>query len=128
MSEPIVFISHHRVKEGKIDGFKQYSQQVVRGLEADKPGTVVFLGYLNADATEVTFIHAFPDADAMDLHMQGAADRSRGAYEFIEPASFEIYGRPNEGVLEMMKQISGSEIAVTIQSQYIVGFTRLRSG
>ena len=29
MSEPIVFISHFKVKEGKLDGLKQHSQKMI---------------------------------------------------------------------------------------------------
>lgn len=128
MSEPIVFISHHKIKEGMLDGFKQWSRQVYPQIEASTPGTVAHLGYLNEEGTEVSFIHVFPDAEAMDLHMEGVDERSKKAYEFIEPQAFEIYGRPSDQVLEMMKQVAGSGAALIVQPQHLGGYLRLKPG
>lgn len=128
MSEPIVFISHSRIKEGKLDGFKQYNRQGAEWIEANKPDTVAFLVYVNEDGTEVSIIHVFPDGDAMSLHMQGVGDRAKGAYEFLEPVSIEIYGTPTEAVLEMMKQITGSGVALSLNPQSLGGYIRLTSG
>ncbi len=60
MSEPIVFISHFKVKEGKLDGLKQFHQKVVEQIKAEKPGTVAFLHYLNAEETEYSVIQFSP--------------------------------------------------------------------
>lgn len=128
MSEPIVFISHSRIKEGKLDGFKQYNRPGAEWIEANKPDTVAFLVYVNEDGTEVSIIHVFPDGDAMSLHMQGVGDRAKGAYEFLEPVSIEIYGTPTEAVLEMMKQITGSGVALSLNPQSLGGYIRLTSG
>ncbi len=128
MSQPLVFISHHRIKEGKLDGLKQLSRQVFEQIEAIKPGTVAFLGYFNEEGTEVSFVHVFPDAEAMELHMQGVGERANKAYEFIEPQAFEIYGRPSDQVLEMMKQAAGSGAALIVQPQPLGGYLRLKSG
>ena len=67
-------------------------------------------------------------AEAMDLHLQGADERSKAAYRFIEPASIEIYGTPNNYALEMMKKIAGSGIDVSVNPQFIGGFIRPKSG
>ena len=40
MSEPIVFISNLRIKEGKLDMFKEAFPQVAEEIKRDKPGTV----------------------------------------------------------------------------------------
>jgi len=47
MSEPIAFVSHFRVKQGKRDDVTRLFQDVSKRLEADKPRTLVFLAYLN---------------------------------------------------------------------------------
>jgi hypothetical protein len=123
MSEPIVFISTHRIKEGKLDGFKQVSQEMTPLLEAGQPNTVFFQGYLNEEETEVTFVWVFPDADAMDLHFHGAAERSAKAYEFVQPQHFEIYGTPSDRVLSMLRQ--GPAVDLIVKPQPLSGFIRL---
>lgn len=81
-------------------------------MEAEKPGTVLHYGYLNEEATEIHFVHVFPDTDAMDAHMVGAADRVGQADEFIETVGFEIYGEPNEETLAMLRQAPGVDVEV----------------
>jgi quinol monooxygenase YgiN len=129
MSEPIVFISHFKVKEGKLDGLKQRSREVTKLLDAEKPRTLVFLAYVDESGTQVTFVHVFADAESMDLHVQGAEERTRAAYEFVEPQGFEIYGTPSDRVLEMMRQgAATSGVKLSVQSEHMGGFIRLKSG
>lgn len=128
MSEPIVFISHHKIKEGKLDALRKVHKERILLLQEQKPDTIVFLAYFGEDNTEVSFVHLFPDAEAMDLHFQGAEERSRQAYEFMQPINMEIYGSPNDGVLKTMKKIADSGVNVSIASDPLGGFLRLKSG
>lgn len=113
MSDPIVLISHSKVQKGKLEAFRELSREVFPVMEAEKPGTVLHYGYVNEEETEIHFVHVFPDADAMDAHMVGAADRVGKANEFIETYEFEIYGTPNEETLEMLRQAPGVDLAVS---------------
>jgi hypothetical protein len=128
MSEPIVFISHNKMKEGKLDAFRKFNQEGFLLIREQKPATVALLAYAGEDGGEVSFVHVFPDAEAMDIHFQGADERSKRAYEFMQPISMEIYGSPNDGVLEMMKQIAESGVTVSIDTDHLGGFLRLKSG
>src|SRR3990172_414907 len=92
MSEPIVFISHFKVKEGKLEGLKAHAQMMIELIKAEKPGTLAFIQYLNGDETELSIVHVFPDANAFDRHGEGVAERARAGFEFIEPISRELYG------------------------------------
>ena len=128
MSEPIVFISNQRIKEGKLDGYKQYYRQVAEFTEANKPGTVAHLAYANEDGTAVSIVHVFTDAESMELHMQGVGELAKKAFEFMEVVSIEIYGRPTDAVLEMMKGIVGSGVGLSIKPEPIGGYIRFKSG
>jgi len=125
MSGPIVFISHNKIKEGQLDAFRGVNQEALQRLKEQKPGTLAQLAYLGEDGAEVSFIHLFPDAGAMDLHFEGAQERAKRAYEFMQPLSMEIYGSPSDGVLEMMKQIAESGVSVRIDADHLGGFLRL---
>jgi hypothetical protein len=124
MSEPIVFISRNRIKAGMIDEFRKHYQDSIPPIMTGKPDTLVQLAYENGDASEVTIVRLFPSADALDQQIQGADERSKKTYEFIEPVGIEIYGVPNPTTLEKMKKIAGSGIQVSIHSAYIGGFIR----
>jgi quinol monooxygenase YgiN len=129
MSEPIVFISHFRVKEGRLDALRQLFEHGAPKLKAEKPRTLVFLAYLNEDDGHLTIIHVFSDAESMDVHFEGAADRSRAAYEVLLPVGWEIYGTPSDVVVQAMRQeAESSRVTLTTQREYIAGFLRSAPG
>ena len=123
MSEPIVFISHFKVKEGKLNDLKQFNQKVTEQIKANKPGTVAFLHYLNEEGTEFSVIHVFPDADAFDRHSEGAGERAKVALEHIVQTRREIYGKPSDQALAMLRPADGSGIAFHVMSQPIDGYS-----
>jgi hypothetical protein len=126
MSDPIIFISHQRVKEGKLEGYTQYYRQVAEMTKANKPGTVAHLAYVNEAGKELSIIHIFSDAESMELHMIGVDELAKKAYEYVEILSFEIYGRPTDIVLERMMQIVGSGIELNLRPQLIGGYIRFK--
>ncbi len=127
MSDPIVLVSHLNVKEGKFEVFRQSSQEVFKMMEATKPGTLVHIGFANEEGSKVSFIHLFPDAQAMDDHMQGVEDRAAKAFEFLETTGYEIYGTPSAEAMRMMEQFAAAGIPLRIESKYFGGYMRLAS-
>lgn len=125
MPGPIVFISHNRVKAGRIAELRELSRAVFDAIEAEKPATAVFLGFLDDDEREVTFIHVFADAGGFARHVEGSDERSAAAYDFIEPRSVEIYGDVGETVLTMFSQMAEAGVEVTVQPDLLGGFLRI---
>ena len=126
MSEPIFFISHFRIKEGQFDALRRLSFDSADSLRSQKPLTVLFLSYVDEDRSVISFLHAFADADAMDVHFEGAAERSKAALEFIEPVGWEFYGSPSAAALETMRQAAtAADATLTVQPEYLAGFLRL---
>jgi quinol monooxygenase YgiN len=128
MSEPIVFISHFRVKEGRLDSLKAQIQQVTELIQANKPGTVVFLQYLNAEGTELSIIHVFPDAESLDRHSGGVAERAKAALENISPTRREVYGLPSDQAMAILRPPDGSGISLQFMPHLEDGFIRLKQG
>ena len=100
MSEPIVFISHNTGEEtADFEGFRKAFGEVSVALEAEKPGTIVYLAFADEDGTRVSVVHIFPDAGAMGRHLQGVQERMAKAVGFIETTGYEIFGTPSDAVL-----------------------------
>ena len=126
MSEPVVFISHFAVKEGALHELKRMSGAAVEGIREGKPRTVLFLSYLDEKGGRISFLHAFPDADAMDQHFEGADDRAAAAYEFIAPRGWEFYGKPSERAMEGMRATASKfGVPLVVESEFNAGFLRL---
>jgi hypothetical protein len=68
----------------------------------------------------------FADAESMDVHFEGAEERSAAAYEYLDPASWEIYGKPSKAVIEVMRHTAASAgVTLSVQPEYLAGFLRL---
>jgi quinol monooxygenase YgiN len=127
MTQPIVFISHSAIREGQLEAFREFIRTGAAALEADKPGTIVFLAYLDDDASEVSIVHVFLDADAMNAHLQGVEERSREADTFIETKGYEIYGSPDASVRRMMRAFAdGSGVPLTVRPEHVGGYVHAR--
>jgi hypothetical protein len=126
MAEPIAFISHFRVKEGRLEQVHSMFAAGATQLEGAKPRTAAFLGYLDEQGAHLTIVHLFPDAAAMDLHFEGAADRSGAAYELFEPEGWEIYGSPSAAAVGIIERDAAKAgVTLTVQPGSLGGFLRL---
>ena len=126
MAEPTAFISHFRVKEGAIEQLTALSGRASAELEAGKPRTVLFLAYLDEGRGVISFLHAFPDAEAMDVHFEGSGERSRAVAEYIEPLGWEIYGPASPSALETLREAAAASGAtLSVHPEYVGGFLRL---
>ena len=135
MSEPLIYISTWRIKEGKLEDFKQFTRELVEIYEAKEPQLIAFHIFSNDDGTEMTSVHIHPDAASMDFHMQ-VVEQALGEdmrkwverADFLEPKHIEIYGTPSAGLLEADRPLVESGIARSIKPLHIAGFTRSTAG
>lgn len=126
MPEPVFFISHFRIKEGQLDLVRQLMTDATARLKAEKPRTVLFLSYRDADGGTISFLHAFADAESMDMHFVGADERARAAYQYFEPLGWELYGNPSSAGLQTLRQAADSAgVTLATHPEYLAGFLRL---
>ena len=90
MPDPVFFLSRFRIKEGRLTAVRQMMSDATARIQVEKPRTLLFLAYMDADGGTISFLHAFADAESMDLHFVGSDERSRAAYEDIEPLGWEV--------------------------------------
>ena len=126
MAEPTAFISHFRVKEGAIEQLTELSGRATAALEAGMPRTVLFLAYLDEARGVISFLHAFPDAEAMDTHFEGSGERARAVSQYIEPMGWEIYGPVSTDALDNLRQAAmAANVSLSVHPEYVAGFLRL---
>ena len=126
MPDPVFFISHFRIKAGKLDAVRQLTRDGAHGLEAQKPRTVLFLSFLDEQGGVIHFLHAFPDAQSMDAHFEGSDERARAAYELVVPLGWEFYGPMSDAALETMRHAADSSGAtLSVHPEFVAGYLRL---
>jgi hypothetical protein len=128
MSDPVVFISHFRLKEGALEAFERLNREIAGRLEADKPRTLLFLSYMDSARTRVSFLHVFADEESMDLHFEGSDDRSQAALKLMIPAGWDVYGQPSADALANLRRgAEAAGVALTVQPAFVAGFLRAAS-
>ena len=131
MAEPLIFITTITLKEGTLEGFKHYSEQMGKFVEENEPRIIHFEQYIKRGRHRATSVQIHPDEDSMAFHMQVAGERMAQAYEFIDAIkSLQIYGEPSDAFVEQMK-LSGSAMTASGQGYPVIvkskfaGFNRL---
>jgi hypothetical protein len=135
MSQPLIYISTWKVKDGRLDDYKQFAKQLTEIIEAKEPQLIAFNVFLNEEGTEMTSIQVHPNADSMDFHMQIVSQALGeemndwvGRADFIEPKHIEIFGMPSTKLLEADNPIVEAGIPRSIKPNLIAGFTHSPTG
>ena len=134
-STPFIYISTLRIKEGKLEGYKRYTRELLNAFEANEPQMIAFHVFLNEDGTEMTSIQIHPDAASMDFHLQVLGqvlprlkEQFGDVFEFIELKRIEYYGTPSARALESFRPFMEAGVALSSKPLHISGFTRSTAG
>ena len=60
MTAPFIVIRTFTIKEGKLEGFKQFLRELFKFIETNEPHLLAINASVNEDGTEVTFIQVHP--------------------------------------------------------------------
>jgi quinol monooxygenase YgiN len=135
MFKPLIFISTWKIKEGRLEAYKQFASEFIEHVKAKEPQLIAFNMYFNEDETEMTSIQVHPDAASMDFHMQVLAKvigqdmiEWINRADFLEPKHIEIYGTPSAKLLEADQQLVDAGIPRSVKPLHFAGFTRSAAG
>ena len=124
MPAPIILISNQRIKPEKLDAYRANYAGAVERFQKTRPQTLLHSAYLSPDGTDVSVVMAFQDADAMETHMRGLGASPQRAQEWMDFVSVQIFGSPNSATMELIKDMVGPAVPVTINAEPIAGYVR----
>jgi hypothetical protein len=114
--EPFIYVSSYGIKEGSLEDFLEAFKEIVRVAEAEEPRLIGISLYVNEESNEVSLVQIHPDADSMVFHMEVMDKHIKQAVgEWIEGASAQVFGVPNDTVLEKIRSYG---TAVTVKTPY----------
>jgi hypothetical protein len=127
MSEPFIFIATNTVREGRSGDEKLRAPGWVEFIRQQEPRLVAFHEYLSEDGAEAEFVQVHPDVESFEHHLRVLAERSDRSFTgtLEGTTSIRIYGTPSEAVLEMLARAAGPDVAITVLSDHLAGFTRM---
>ena len=126
MTQPFIFVSTHKLKEGKWEEYRKVLQELVEVVESNEPRLIAFNVYFDEENYEVTGVQVHPDSDSMQFHLRVVSEHIQTAYgDYIDRTqSMQILGPLSEELLENMIQYSPPGTPVKVAQIHEVGFTR----
>jgi hypothetical protein len=126
MSGPLIFISHSRVKPGKLAGYREHVTEAADLVDSDEPRMIGFNNYASLDGTDVSTVQIHPDAESLDTHLKLFAEKLQArAFDALDSSEVDVYGEPSESARQQLEQMAGvTGIRVRILPVHQAGFLR----
>jgi hypothetical protein len=127
MAQPFIYVGTYTLKEGRLADFEQMCRGIVDLVKANEPRVIAFNFYCNEEGNEVSCVQVHPDAASMVNHMELLQEHLAAASGADSPIDVvlkdEIYGTPNERVIEMIEEWDPG-VPLPIKSRSLGGLTR----
>jgi hypothetical protein len=106
MSGPLIFISHSRVKPGKLQAYQAHCKQATELVESEEPRMIAFNSYASEDGTDVSTVQVHPDSESLDVHVKIFFEKLQDrAFQALDSYEINVYGTPSDAVLESLGQM-----------------------
>jgi hypothetical protein len=125
MTEPILFITTSQIHDGALDDFKEAVQKTIGFLEANGPQLFGEVCINEAEMRAYT-IQLHRDSESILTHWGLADPYQRDVMQYITTSSVDIYGQPNEVVMDGMRRLASQGAVISITPRFS-GFVRLPS-
>lgn len=123
MSAPIVFITTFVIEEGALEKFKEAAQRSTNFL---KDNGLQLLAEVCIDEKDMRAhgIQVHRDSESILDHWLLSDPYMSNVMQYIRTTHVEIYGQPNEAVLEGMRRLTSQGAVITV-TPHLTGFSRL---
>jgi hypothetical protein len=92
VSEPIVYIDHSAIHEGRLEAVKLAIHGLATLVESSDIKPLAYKVYLNEDATRMTVIHVHADSASLEILMKVAGPAFPEFRELINLERIDVYG------------------------------------
>lgn len=126
MSEPIVYIDHSNIREGKLTEVMAGVQELVDFVDTHEPQLLAYGFYIDEPGMRMTLVAIHPNSSSLELHMEIGGPAFRKFIELVDLQMIEVYGRPSDTVLGQLQQkveMLGRNGTVVVHDRY-AGFAR----
>ena len=129
MLEPIVYIDHSDIREGKLQEVRARVHELVEFVDVQEPQLLAYGAFIDEEGGSMTVVAIHPDSSSLELHMEIGRPVFRTFTELIDLRTIEVYGRPGDNVLKQLQrkvEMLGGNGSVIVHEQH-AGFTRFVS-
>ena len=130
MDEPIVYVSTWRIKDGKFPEYQRFYSRLLTAIRERDRDVIAFFAFGNADGTEITNVHVFPNAPTLERHMAVIGEQMgllpnelSSVFEFMEPLGVQVYGTPGGQAAALDQGMKETGVPFTGKDRYLGGFS-----
>jgi hypothetical protein len=130
VEEPIVYLSTWRIKDGKFPEYRRFYSELLAAIREPDRDVVAFYAFANADGTEITNVHVFPDPATLERHMAVLGEQMgllpgelTSVMELMEPLGVQVYGTPEGQAATMDRGLKEAGVPFTSKERYLGGFS-----
>src|SRR5262245_54952636 len=100
MDAPLIVVDTYAVKEGQLDGLKQFLRDLFGFLEQSVPGLLSVNAFLSADGTEAAVVRVHADAGSLPGYWRALHQHTgQELRQFVTPTGTQAYGELEDAVL-----------------------------
>jgi len=125
MTDQIVFITTSQIQNGVLDKVKEAVRKSVDFIETNSP-QLMAEAYIDENEMRFHAIQIHRDSESILTHWRLADPYMRDVHKYITTTRVDIYGHPNEAVMEGMRRLSSQGAVLSITPRF-AGFSRLTS-
>ena len=123
MSGSIVFITTFQIENGALEMFKEAVRKSMDFLETNGPQLMAEV-CIDKNEMRAHGVQVHRDSESILTHWQLADPHMRDVMQHITTTRVDIYGQPNEAVMEGMRRLSSQGAVLSVTPLY-AGFSRL---
>lgn len=128
MSRPFIFVSTYKLKEGRLENYRRWTEGLIQHVETNEPRVEAFNLYVNDSGTEVTSVQVHPDAGSMELHMQIVRQYIETAYgEFLDAPTVLLVCGEGDAARQMIRDLTPPGLSPIEMPRHIGGLMRSSS-
>ncbi len=102
--EPIIYIDHSEVREGKLQELKKAITELAKFVEANEPRIIAYNVYFTQDGNRMNVVHVHPDSTSLEFHMKVAGPAFSKFVDCVKLLEIDIYGKPGDDLLEQLRK------------------------
>lgn len=125
MSESIMLINTMQIEQGKLEEFKESVKSSLAFVEANGPQLMVEV-YVDEENMRAHSFQFYRDSESILSHWQMSDPYIRDVMQHITVKRLNIYGQPNDAVMEGVRPFSEDGVIVTV-TPHFAGFTRFQA-
>ena len=122
MSVPIIFITTFQIEKGALEKFKEAVQKSTHFIETNGPQLMAEM-CIDENEMRAHGVQIHRDSESILTHWQLADPYMRDVMQYITTKRIDIYGQPNEAVIEGMRRLSSQGVVISVTPQF-AGFSR----